>query len=671
MSPDAPQDKTPQDKQPEDTAPQAKTHEETASQAKTPEETAPQDTAPDDAGSLDRALPAPADAEVVDAEPVATEATDADAVADAEALAAAARRKAAREEALSPGAGSSEPTKDAESKPAASDKPPKPSKPAKPSKAARDSARAATASSSGSSRGRQAVAIASGALLVLATAAAAVGDRWWPSTQHQSMPVPAVELAAGDSVFVCAPTLHRVGTDAPTDRAYAPGAAAAASSISAVAVGDNAQRLPGAALLAPGDKNLRTLSPELPAEQAAQEAVRATDGYSGVKSALAAGLSQNDAAWLRVQPLGGQRSQAAATRTVNQADGDLAGLAAPSCTAPSNSTVLTGASTTVGHTAVLTVTNPSKNAAGVSVEVRTVDGVATTGAVLPFTLGGGETRTINLGGTARDADAVTAVVESSGAAVGASINQSILRGTTPGGIDVIQGSADPGLTQTLPGIQLQDPAASKAVGVSENAGEQTPQVQITDFSGQGTTAELVALAADGKETSVAKDIKVPASGVAAVSVNSLPAGNYTFVVRAEDSVVAGARVLRGTDPTKMRDMAYVQAAEQLSTDQLVAVPTIGEVTLRLSSPTGAGKVSVVPIGQDGVSGPAKVIELGAGSSQSVKVSDGGKVAALRLSGSGGETYASLLTTQGEAGIAATVIPRLQDAPSSARVNLAP
>lgn len=661
MSPDAPQDKTPQDKQPEDTAPQAKT----------PEETAPQDTAPDDAGSLDRALPAPVDAEVVDAEPVATEATDADAVADAEALAAAARRKAAREEALSPGAGSSEPTKDAESKPAASDKPPKGAKPAKLSKAARDAARAATASSSGSSRGRQAVAIASGALLVLATAAAAVGDRWWPSTQHQSMPVPAVELAAGDSVFVCAPTLHRVGTDAPTDRAYAPGAAAAASSISAVAVGDNAQRLPGAALLAPGDKNLRTLSPELPAEQAAQEAVRATDGYSGVKSALAAGLSQNDAAWLRVQPLGGQRSQAAATRTVNQADGDLAGLAAPSCTAPSNSTVLTGASTTVGHTAVLTVTNPSKNAAGVSVEVRTVDGVATTGAVLPFTLGGGETRTINLGGTARDADAVTAVVESSGAAVGASINQSILRGTTPGGIDVIQGSADPGLTQTLPGIQLQDPAASKAVGVSENAGEQTPQVQITDFSGQGTTAELVALAADGKETSVAKDIKVPASGVAAVSVNSLPAGNYTFVVRAEDSVVAGARVLRGTDPTKMRDMAYVQAAEQLSTDQLVAVPTIGEVTLRLSSPTGAGKVSVVPIGQDGVSGPAKVIELVAGSSQSVKVSDGGKVAALRLSGSGGETYASLLTTQGEAGIAATVIPRLQDAPSSARVNLAP
>ncbi|RKW70637.1 DUF5719 family protein [Galactobacter caseinivorans] len=660
MSPEVPQDKVPGDATPREEETSAAKPSTGAQETSEPQVADAEKTQTVDAAEESTDDKAPADG-------AETPAADS---ADAEALAAAERRREAREEALSAG-----PVADATK---GKTKRPKREKDTTPAPSGTGAASVSTTPSgtetparSGSSKGRKAVAIASGTLLVLATAAAAVGDRVWPSAQHEAMPVPAVELAAGDSVFSCAPTVHRVGNDAPTDRAYAPGAAAAASSIKAIAVGDNAQRLPGAALLAPGDKNLKTLSPDLPAEKAAEEAVRATDGFSGVKSSLASGITQNDAAWLRVQPLGGLRSQAAAIRTISQSGGDLAGLAAPSCTAPSNSTVLTGASTTVGHTAVLTVTNPSKNAAGVTVEVRTPDGVATTGAVLPFTLGGGETRTINLGGTARDSEAVTAVVESSGAAVGASINQSILRGTTPGGIDVIQGTAGPGLTQTLPGIQLQDQAASKAVGVSENAGEQTPQVQITDFSGQGTTAELVALGGDGKETSVAKDIKVPASGVASVGVSSLPAGSYTFVVRAEDSVVAGARVLRGTDPAKPRDVAYVQAAEQLSTDQLVAVPSVGDATLRLTAPTGAGKVSVVPIGQDGVSGPAKVIQLGAGTSQSIKVTDLGKPAALRLSGSGGETYASLLTTQGEAGIASTVVPRMQDAPSSARVNLTP
>lgn len=657
MSPEVPQDKAPDHGAPQEQQVPEPTQKVSPEPPATEPAPDPADDAAADAADTTGADADATDSTVADAADAADTAADAADTAvdatDATDTTAAERRAAAREEALS----SETPAAATTSKAPAA-------RGARAVRGARDAG-------SGPSTGRKVVAIAAGTLLILATAAAAVGDRWWPSSEHEAVPVPAVELAAGDAVFVCAPTIHRVGSEAPTDQAYSPGAAAAASSISAVAVGDNAQRLPGAALLAPGGKSLRSLAPELPAEQAAQEPVRATDGYSGVKSALAAGVAQNDAAWLRVQPLGGLRSQAAATRTVNQGSGDLAGFAAPSCTAPSNSTVLTGASTTVGHTAILTVTNPSKNVAGVSVEVRTADGVASTGAILPFTLGGGETRTINLGGTARDAESVTAIVESSGAAVGASINQSILRGTTPGGIDVIQGTAGPGLTQTLPGIQLQDPAASKAVGVSENAGEQTPQVQITDFSGQGTTAEVVALGADGREIPVAKDVKIPASGVASVRLESLPTGSYTLVVRAQDSVVAGARLLRGSDPAKPRDVAYVQAAEQLSTDQLVAVPSVGEATLRLTAPTGAGKVSVVPIDQSGVSGPAKVFELGAGASQSIKVSSLGKVAAVRLSGSGGETFASLLTTQGESGISSTVVPRLQDAPSSARVNLAP
>jgi|GEM_PF-1088376 len=529
--------------------------------------------------------------------------------------------------------------------------------------------RAARRRKAGRGTGKRVLAVSSGALLVLATAAAALAPRWIPDPERGDLPVPAARTAAGSSTFVCPPAPARVGQNASSDDAYASGAATASSTLSAAALGDQSQRLPGAALLGAKDRTVKHLSPELSEEKASQAAGRAEDGFSGAKGVTVTKQAADAATWLRVQALGGLRSPGAATRTVNQRSGDLTGLAAPSCSSPANTVWLVGASTTVGHTAVLTVTNPAPTSAAVTVTVMTKDGEATDGAVAPFTLGAGETRSINLGGTARDAGEIAVRVDASGAAVSASVNQSVLRGTTPGGMDTITPSGTASSTQVMTGVRLQDAAASKKVGATDVAGDETPQVQIADLSGEGTTADVVARGSDGKEHRITSGVSVPASSVVSVPLDSLPAGDYTVSVQAKDTVAATARVLRGSDPKKASDVAYIPATDQLSTTQLVATPTAGDGTLVLSAPDDAAKVTVVPVAADGSQGAAKQVQVGAGGTATVALKDLKKPVALELSASG-TAYGSVLSTDGS-GITSTALPQLPQPPASSRVDLEP
>jgi hypothetical protein len=518
-------------------------------------------------------------------------------------------------------------------------------------------------------RSRAALAVVSGSLLVVCTAAAAVGSELWPVTSG-TLEVPAAAMPAGDTVLTCAPTLHRVGGSEGTDQAYAPGAATASSTVRSIALGDQAQRLPGAELLS-GDRTVATLHERLDDEEAAKEVTAASDGFSGSKGLVDAKRRFDDALWLRVQSLAGLRSPAAMTRTVNQDSGDLTGLATQACASPSNVTWLAGASTTLGHTSVLVVSNPSKTTASVQVSVRTAAGIAVDGAIQDFTLDPGASTSINVGGTALDEAAVTVRVSSSGAPVSASLSQAILRGLRPGGIDLISAAADPSTRQIMPGVQVQAAADSRRVGSSEDAGDELPEVQLSDASGQGATASLVALAADGTRTEVAKDIKIGKNAVTAVPLQSLPAGNYTLIAEADESIVASARILRGADAAKPVDVAYIPGVAEMSTDQLVALPEAGTTWLRLAAPDEDSKVVIAPLAADGSVGAQRTVQIKAGETLKLAASEFKDAVGLRLGASAGGVYASLLTEEGDAKTAALVPQQLPDAPASARVALLP
>ena len=516
---------------------------------------------------------------------------------------------------------------------------------------------------------RIALSVVTGSLLVLGTGAAAVLSSGW-TTPERSLDVPAVAMPAGRTIMACAPAIKRVGGQEATDQAYSPGAATAASSLRALVLGDNAQRVPGA-VLSGDDREVKRLSQEVPAEAADKTEARATDGFSGVKGAAVSGLKMDDAAWLSVQPLGGLRSPGAATRTTVQASGDLSGLAITPCLPASNTVRLLGASTTLGHTAVLAVTNPSRTPASVSVSVSTAKGVASEGAVQPFTLEADATRTINLAGTARDTDALMVQVVSSGAPISATVSQQILRGVKPGGIDVLQPAGAASTTQLMVGVPLQDDAASAAVGRSEDAGDETPQVQIADVSGQGTTATVTARGTDGTARVVAKDVQIGANAVAAVPLKGLPAGSYSIEVKAQDPVIASTRALRGTDVNGPRDVGYFASGDPLSTDQVVATPDLPGSSLRLFASETDATLTIAPVALDGSVGATRTVKVAAGTTQMLDVNSFGKVTGLRIGASGGDAYASIVATAGQAGLSAMLLPPTQDAPSSAKVELLP
>lgn len=527
----------------------------------------------------------------------------------------------------------------------------------------------APAPKQGRGAARVALSVVTGSLLVLGTGAAAVLSSGW-STPSRSLDVPAVAMPAGRTIMACAPAIKRVGGQEATDQAYSPGAATAASSLRALVLGDNAQRVPGA-VLSGDDREIKRLSQEVPAETADKTEARATDGFSGVKGAAVSGLKMDDAAWLSVQPLGGLRSPGAATRTTVQASGDLSGLAITPCLPASNTVRLLGASTTLGHTAVLAVTNPSSTPASVSVSVSTAKGIASEGAVQPFTLEAGATRTINLAGTARDTDALMVQVVSSGAPISATVSQQILRGVKPGGIDVLQPAGAASTTQLMVGVPLQDDAASAAVGRSEDAGDETPQVQIADISGQGTTATVTARGTDGTAHVVAKDVQISANAVAAVPLKGLPAGSYSIEVKAQDPVIASTRALRGSDVNGPRDVGYFASGDPLSTDQVVATPDLPGSSLRLFASETDATLTIAPVALDGSVGATRTVKVAAGTTQMLDVNSFGKVTGLRIGASGGDAYASIVATAGPAGLSAMLLPPTQDAPSSTKVELLP
>jgi hypothetical protein len=518
------------------------------------------------------------------------------------------------------------------------------------------------------SRLKAAVGITGGAVLVAAVAAAAVAPKFIPTTDRHHLAVPSVRSGAGTTTYVCPPSPQRVGDDVSSDEAYSAGAQTAASSLSVLAQGDRAQRIPGTEVLAK-DRTVKKLSKDVK-DADKGDVVRGTDGYSGVKGVTNQKLDIADSAWMQVQPLGGVPSPAAGIRTIQQGSGDLTGFAAAPCSTTSNTVWLTGATTTLGHTAVLSVTNPSATPAGITATVYTKDGETTTGGIQPFTLKPGETRSFNLGGTAVEAKASSVKVESSGAAVSASVNQTIMRGTTPGGIDTITGgTAD--TVQVMTGVRTQGAKKSKSLGSSGDTGAETPQVQIADASGSGTQTSVVATDSHGKRKVIKENAEVPADSVLDVDLSSLPKGTWTIQVGASEPVVATTRMMKGDDTKSARDVAYAVATPSLSTDQVVALPTKGHAELDFTSVKGKGSVTAVAVKKDGSLGKSHKIEVGQGKIATLDADDLDDAVGVRLSGLAGTVYASMTTTGPKSGLGSSAIQQLPQAPASTRVDVGP
>ena len=113
-------------------------------------------------------------------------------------------------------------------------------------------------------------------------------------------------------------------------------------------------------------------------------------------------------------------------------DGDLRGSAAAACQQPANDLWLVGANTALGRTAVLNLTNASGSPATVSLDLFGAKGQIQAPGSRGLLVAPGTTRSVILAGLAPGQERLSVRVRSAGGPVAAVIQQSVLRGLTPG-----------------------------------------------------------------------------------------------------------------------------------------------------------------------------------------------------------------------------------------------
>ncbi|MDN6201004.1 MAG: DUF5719 family protein [Micrococcaceae bacterium] len=509
-------------------------------------------------------------------------------------------------------------------------------------------------------RGRAAAASLGAVLLVATGGGIAAGSLNGPLSAPDVGAVPRVSVPAGDYVGQCPATARLLDGAAGegTDPAFAPASDSEKTTIRSTVLSDAAERVPGAEVEKLDRSTVETLSKELPEDEAEEDKSTGDDGFTGRKAKTSSGVSEPSTVNLRVQPLGGQQSTAGAVRSYLADDGDLAGMAAATCQVPANELWLTGATPQVGSTALLTLANPSASPSTVDLDLYGSKGHIEAGNARGIVIAPGESTSIVLGGMASGEKSLSVKATSTGAPVSAVIQQSTLRGLTPGGVDFIEPAAAPDEHQVVPGILIQDAKTQKDITAQKGYDDAVPTLDLT-VPGTGEQHVKVRLVGRDGPVDLPSDGQYTAEAGATTSVplTGVEAGNYTAIVDSEEPVAASVRMTRGTKAKKRTDAAWAGAAHRLGGEHLAVVPKGADSRFIFLARDGAGSIDLRPVTSDGKGGKAVTVEVDQGKSVERTVDSLGKdVVAVTLSASGDPVYGSLMATRGKTDVSVLPLP---------------
>ena len=196
-------------------------------------------------------------------------------------------------------------------------------------------------------------------------------------------------------------------------------------------------------------------------------------------------------------------------------------------------------------------------------------------------------------------------VVSTGGQVAASLQQSIIRTLTPGGVDVFGASTGPATLNVIPGVVVSSPESIDATGGIDGYGDAAPTLRVF-VPGSGTTSLSVsAIAEDESVEPSTSTLSVDAGVVTDIPLGSFPAGTWTLTVTSEKPAVVAARtstvtiagspqasIDAGTDPdVTATDFAWFVSAPELDGTALVSVAEGPNPVLHLAN-TGASDAQV-------------------------------------------------------------------------------
>ncbi|MHA7264171.1 DUF5719 family protein [Arthrobacter sp. TMN-37] len=505
---------------------------------------------------------------------------------------------------------------------------------------------------------------AAAAVLVLGATAALASGALVPRPAADAVEYGIAETAvpAGDYAAVCPGPPRLLGADAGgVDPEFSPVSKSAKTSVSAMVLGDLSGALPGSALSPLGGGDPLSVLSKGPAKDA-EAAPPASSDASGLTARAAGvldGAPVQDASVFRAEPLGAQTPVAGAMFSYTASDGDLRGLAAAPCQLASNDLWILGADTTVGSTSVLILSNPTSTAATVDLELTGAEGPLKPAGGSGLLVPPGQTRQVVLGGLAADQEQLAVRIRSAGGRVTALVQQSVLRGLTPGGVELLTPTAGPAATQVVPGVAIQDAAAARRIREQKGYQAASPALLVLVPGTSDAVLDVKILGPDGERAlSGGGAVTARAGALTSLPLDELPEGNYTVAVSADVPVSAAVRVSRGTGPGKPVDSAVAGAAARIGADSSVVFAGGADASLVFGSPSGRSEVSVTAIRADGTVGAPRVFNLAGGTSVAVTASElmEGAAAAV-VSATGDPVYgAQVNTLRRAAGISVSAVP---------------
>ncbi len=283
---------------------------------------------------------------------------------------------------------------------------------------------------------------------------------------------------------------------------------------------------------------------------------------------------------LRVAVQGGATTAplVAASQSQTAAAESLAGLAVAACAEAVSDAWLVGGSTDVGRTSLVLLSNPSTVVATVDLTVYGEAGQVIAPGSTGILVQPGSQRIVSLAGLAPNLRTPVVHVASHGGQVAASLQQSIVRGIEPGGVDILGPSAGPGRTQRIAGLLVTNQAAAAATD-SSGIADDIPSVRILVPGDTAATVQLGVVSESGQQVGIESDEGKPAGSSVQVEIQpgigtdvplaGLAPGAYSVELRSDQPIVAAAQA--PSVGTAGKDFALFAASGTLADDFLVAV----------------------------------------------------------------------------------------------------
>ncbi|WP_422935971.1 DUF5719 family protein [Sinomonas sp. P47F7] len=502
---------------------------------------------------------------------------------------------------------------------------------------------------------RRALGAAAGVVVLGAGTVLAVSAGTIPTSAALSPGTPpAVDVPVGQTVGVCpGPAQLLQSTPVQGDPQFSPASKTATNRLTAAVIGEASGAMPASSLAGVNGSLLQKVS----------DGQNAPAAPPASRPAAIASRSTNGPALLNASALEGRPASSAALYQYSATDGDLRGVAAASCASPANDLWFTGASTLVGRTSVMYLTNASTTPATVNLDFYGDQAIPQAPAgSRSIQIPPGTTKSFVLGGFVPSQRNLSVHVRSSGGPVSGVIQQSTLRGLTPGGVDFLTPVASPGTRQVVTAVELQEPVAARNLAAGSGFEDASAALQVTVPGAADAVVQVRVFGPSGPVTLPAGAVFTAKAGtVTEIPLAGLPAGKYSVAASSDVSFAASVRSVKGLKSSDPLDFAISGAQGRLGDGHVVPVGDGATPTLVFGVPDGHAKISAVPITADGAFHAPVALDVAGGTTATLAVPDkvdGAKPVAYSVSASGDPAYGAVLleAAQGNGIAVASILP---------------